>query len=262
MAVNLKEIQLTGELNGTDEADTFVATSGGIVDASIDGLAESDLIEGIGVNNITEADGLLRGVGIARTTIKGREGVDIVFGGTAFPVDPVSPVGILDSIIDLGDGDDDLTGTAANSIQPVDAIGIAGSTINGEEGNDNITGISTFSNQTVAIFQSTINGGTGDDNIIGTTDGGAKNEGIAESNIDGGEGQDLILAIAGTTEDIDAFEVPDIIVTPDSSQEPADTNGVGIRESIINGGDNDDTIIARGETIGVSKVEINGGEGR
>jgi len=49
MSVNIEEPGLTGNLLGTDDDDTFVATSEGIVDAFIDALGGDDEITGNGV---------------------------------------------------------------------------------------------------------------------------------------------------------------------------------------------------------------------
>ena len=115
MGVNVVEPGLTDDLLGTDEDDIFVATSEGIVMASIDALGGDDEITG---NSAGDA--------IDDSTIDGGSGDDVITGNATLSG---AEIAISNSNIDGGSGDDVITGIGEN-------VGISNSTIHGGSGND------------------------------------------------------------------------------------------------------------------------------
>ena len=115
--VMMIEAELTGFIEGTDNADFFIGDPLGIRDATILAEAGNDFIVG---RNTSEG-----GVGIAFTTIDAGDGEDLLIGQAT----GAGGVGILRSVLILGDGDDYLLATG-------EAAGIRDTIIDGGRGND------------------------------------------------------------------------------------------------------------------------------
>jgi hypothetical protein len=142
MSVNIQQPLLEGYLSGTNEGNLFVATSEGIVMASIDARGGNDVVIG-------KASGI-DGIGISGGAINGGSGNDKI-------TSTANSKGISDSKINGNSGADRITGRGSGS----GSTGIYNSTINGSEGNDIITGMGAAH----GISNSAINGGEGNDII-------------------------------------------------------------------------------------------------
>ena len=135
--VDIQQPVLSGLIVGDESADTIVATTGGMVDVTLDAQAGDDRITG---NNVNE-----NGIGILSSAIDGGAGNDSITGAAT----GANSVGIVDTGIYGGEGNDTIVARGTNSgIQGAILVGGAGDdifdiqsgtgSIAGETGNDTI----------------------------------------------------------------------------------------------------------------------------
>ena len=135
--VDIQQPTLTGVIAGTDLADNIIATTGGMVEVTLDAQAGNDTLTGTNVN--------ANGVGILSSAIDAGLGNDTITGNAT----GANSIGMVDAKIYGGEGDDLIfaRGTSAG-IQGAILVGGAGNdtfdiqggtgTIAGELGTDRI----------------------------------------------------------------------------------------------------------------------------
>ena len=118
--VDIQQPTLSGPVTGDDSEespDTIIATTGGMVDVTLDALAGDDTITG---NNVNED-----GVGILSSAIDGGAGNDSITGAAT----GAGSFGIFDTSIDGAEGNDIIIARGTNA-------GIQGVTMEGGDGDD------------------------------------------------------------------------------------------------------------------------------
>ena len=115
--VDIQRPVLSGVIAGDESNDTIIATTGGMVDVTLDAQAGNDIITGTNVN--------ANGVGILSSAIDGGAGNDTITGNAT----GAGSFGIVDTGVYGGEGDDLIVARGTSS-------GIQGAILVGGAGND------------------------------------------------------------------------------------------------------------------------------